>query len=118
MDGDKKSRRAARRSWQDWSALVSKADRSGLALAEFARRHGVSGRQLSWWKWRLSRRARADEARSTRTQDTRRAAKPMAAAPVTFVEARVVEAPGRKLARGRGTCNDYKRKRPPRTRAR
>lgn len=47
--------RVARRSRQDWAELVKEVGKSGLSLAEYGRRRGVSSRQLTWWKWHLAR---------------------------------------------------------------
>jgi transposase len=37
----------------EWSEQVRKWERSGLALAEFARRQGVNPKLLGWWRWKL-----------------------------------------------------------------
>ncbi len=37
----------------EWSERVRRYERSGLELAEFARREGLKPKQLSWWRWRL-----------------------------------------------------------------
>lgn len=37
----------------EWSARVKKWERSGLAVAEFARREGVNAKLLGWWRWKL-----------------------------------------------------------------
>jgi transposase-like protein len=39
-----------------WRALIREQERSGLAVAEFARRRGVSAATLYWWRSQLSRR--------------------------------------------------------------
>ena len=51
----------------EWSERVSAWDRSGMTAAEFGRRHGYDGRQLTWWKWNLGRRARAGEKKGRST---------------------------------------------------
>jgi len=42
-----------RRSAAEWSALLERWTQSGQDLATFARRHAVSKRSLTWWRWRL-----------------------------------------------------------------
>lgn len=37
----------------EWMERVRRCERSGLDLAEFARREGIKPKQLSWWRWRL-----------------------------------------------------------------
>jgi transposase len=41
----------------EWARRVERWQRSGLTAAEFGRREGFDGKQLSWWKWELSRNA-------------------------------------------------------------
>jgi transposase len=36
-----------------WSTRVNKWKRSGLDMAEFARREGIEAKQLGWWRWKL-----------------------------------------------------------------
>jgi len=55
---------------------------SGLTAETFARKHGVSGRSLGWWKWRLKKPARADE----RSRAGKKAVKSIAMPPLTFLE--------------------------------
>jgi len=45
---------ASRRSAEQWRALVSAWQRSGLSAAEFGRKHGVNGQRLAWWRWKLA----------------------------------------------------------------
>lgn len=49
----------ARATREQWAKRVESWKRSGLTAAQFASRHGLSPRSLSWWKWRLSTSARA-----------------------------------------------------------
>jgi len=37
----------------EWSERVRKCERSGLGIAEFARREGINAKQLGWWRWKL-----------------------------------------------------------------
>ena len=37
----------------EWIERVRRCERSGLDVAEFARREGIKAKQLSWWRWRL-----------------------------------------------------------------
>ena len=37
----------------EWMEQVRRCERSGLDLAEFARREGIKPKQLYWWRWRL-----------------------------------------------------------------
>ena len=37
----------------EWIKRVRRCERSGVDLAEFARREGIKAKQLSWWRWRL-----------------------------------------------------------------
>lgn len=47
---------AKRRPRSFWKALIAELD-GGATLAGTARRHGVSPRTLSWWRWALRRGA-------------------------------------------------------------
>jgi transposase len=38
---------------EEWSKRVKRCERSGLDVAEFARREGIDRKQLYWWRWRL-----------------------------------------------------------------
>ncbi len=44
---------------------LAAAGRSGLSLAAFARRHGLSDRQLYWWRMRLRAHRDVDRGRPT-----------------------------------------------------
>ena len=66
------ARRLGREAWQ---RIVDDLGRSGLSVARYARRHGLSARTLTWWRWALrvghadgSRTARRKPARSRRVQ--------------------------------------------------
>jgi len=37
----------------EWIELVRRCERSGLEVAQFARREGIKAKQLYWWRWRL-----------------------------------------------------------------
>jgi hypothetical protein len=37
----------------EWSERVRKWERSGLEIAEFARREGLKPTLLGWWRWNL-----------------------------------------------------------------
>jgi transposase len=37
----------------EWIERVRRCERSGLDLAEFARREGIKPKQLYWWRWRI-----------------------------------------------------------------
>jgi transposase-like protein len=41
-----------------WEKLVAEADRVG-SIERVARRHGVTAKRLTWWRWWLRRDARA-----------------------------------------------------------
>lgn len=90
--------RGKRRSRREWAKLVAAASRSCLTLDEFGRRRGISGRQLSWWKWKLSRETRSS-GEGLAERGKRRCA-PAAAEPVTFVEARVLDGESRQVPMG------------------
>lgn len=70
--------------------------RSGLTAAEFGAREGFAGKQLSWWKWRLSQGAAAGTAPALALPEG--AAR---SAPLTFVPARVVDRARAPAADGR-----------------
>jgi hypothetical protein len=99
--------RGIRRSRREWARSVAAASRSGLTLTEFGHRHGISGRQLSWWKWELSREARA--AGKDLTEGSRRRCTPAAAAPVTFIEARVLDDESGQVPAGTGSDRELSR---------
>lgn len=72
MAGAKKIRAA------EWAKRVERWQRSGLSAAEYGSREGISGDQLSWWKWRLGRKVMVPRGE-------------VALGKVRFVPARVVE---------------------------
>jgi transposase len=82
MAGAKKIRAA------EWAKRVERWQRSGLSAAEFGVREGLSGEQLSWWKWHLARKAAAAKGS-------------LGLAKMRFVPARIVEqsAPARSDSR-------------------
>jgi transposase-like protein len=41
-----------------WRALIREQERSGLTVADFAHRRGVSPATLYWWRSQISRRVR------------------------------------------------------------
>ena len=43
----------ARRTREDWAALVEQLDASACSVAGFCRRHRVRASTLKWWRWRL-----------------------------------------------------------------
>jgi transposase len=45
----------------EWARRVERWQRSGLPAAEFGVREGISGEQLSWWKWHVSGHANPRE---------------------------------------------------------
>ena len=63
-----------------WARRVARWKRSGLTAAEFGAREGFEGKQLSWWKWRLSQGTAGRVGPEGPAQP----------APVTFIPARVV----------------------------
>jgi hypothetical protein len=68
---------------REWAARVKRWQGSGLGAAEFGRREGFKGEQLTWWKWHLSRSSKAT-APAKRTQ-SKRTAKRTRAKAVQFV---------------------------------
>jgi transposase len=62
----------------EWAKRVERWKRSGLSAAAYGVREGISGDQLSWWKWHLGRKATAQQGGA-------------APVPVTFVPARLVD---------------------------
>ena len=42
-----------RTSREQWSERIAAWDASGLSCREYARRAGVNGNTLSWWRWKL-----------------------------------------------------------------
>jgi transposase-like protein len=59
-----------------WAKRVRQWIDSGLTAAEFAARHGVNARTLTYWKWRLGKEA----------PDVENEKQPSSAEPTTFVE--------------------------------
>jgi hypothetical protein len=41
----------------EWAKRVEQWQRSGLSAAAYGAQEGISGDQLSWWKWHLARKA-------------------------------------------------------------
>jgi len=70
---------------ESWARRVERWTRSGLTAAEFGVREGFEGKQLSWWKWHLSRRTTGGSVPARRDGAARRTP------PLRFVPARVVE---------------------------
>ena len=69
----------------EWRRVLAEHERSGLSVAEFARRRGISAGSLGWWRHVARRRAaeqRGTKARATRPERDR------------FVEVRVSPAQG------------------------
>lgn len=57
----------------EWRRVLAEQERSGLSVAEFARRRGVSAGSLGWWRY-VARR-RAAERRGTQIRATGRRVK-------------------------------------------
>jgi hypothetical protein len=51
---------------REWAGRVRRWERSGLTASEFGQREGFSGKQLTWWKWHLSRNGQAATAGATK----------------------------------------------------
>ena len=51
---------------REWAGRVKRWQRSGLSAPEFGRREGFPGKQLTWWKWHLSRRGQVAAAPTKR----------------------------------------------------
>ena len=51
---------------REWAGRVKRWQESGLSASEFGRREGFPGKQLTWWKWHLSRKGRAAKAEPTK----------------------------------------------------
>jgi transposase-like protein len=66
----------------EWQRVLAEHERSGLSVAEFARRHGISPGSLGWWRYIARRRAAERSGTETRTRVGR-------AAQGKFVEVRV-----------------------------
>jgi len=64
---------AKRRMAKEWSTLVERWQRSGLAAKEFAAAEGLVASTLSWWKWHL--RAKARSSKKKRVSEKGRAPK-------------------------------------------
>ena len=71
----------------EWRGVLAEHERSGLSVAEFARRRGISAGSLGWWRHVARRRAaepRGPKVRATRGRSERD----------RFVEVRVAPARG------------------------
>ena len=78
---------------EHWRALLEAQRRSGLSLAAFCRRRGVSAGTLSFWKWKLTHEGAADAGRGA---PARRRIRPPAFVPIQLAArpgARPLEAP-------------------------
>jgi hypothetical protein len=60
----------------EWSKRVRKWERSGLDIAEFARREGLKPKLLGWWRWNLqsTKPAALGETNAPRTRSELRVA--------------------------------------------
>lgn len=57
----------------EWQRVLAEHERSGLSVAEFARRHGISPGSLGWWRYITRRRAVEPSDRKARARVGRRA---------------------------------------------
>ena len=57
-------RQRTRRSAEEWAKLVRDLERSGKTAKAFASERRVSPGTLSWWRWRLAKRAGAPRSRT------------------------------------------------------
>ncbi len=73
-----------RESRETWAKRVERWQDSGLTAREFAAELGIKAHSLTWWKWRLSGKAKAPEEPRPRRRAARRASAPATA--LTFVE--------------------------------
>ncbi len=62
-----------------WTQRIESWQRSGLSAAEFAARHGLRERTLTWWRWRLGRSAKSSALTVRKVPTT-------TVGPLTFVE--------------------------------
>jgi hypothetical protein len=83
-----------------WRALIEECSASGLSQADFCRQRGIKRRSLSFWKWKLSRKAGAGPSAWPRRGRPPR--------PRAFVPVRVVATPRRRdeATSGAGTAWD------------
>jgi len=51
----------------EWRRVLAEQERSGLSVAEFARRRGISAGSLGWWRY-VARRRAAESGARRRTQ--------------------------------------------------
>ena len=61
-----------------WSKRIDSWQRSGLSAKDFAARHGLRAKTLTWWRWKLGR------GRKSSALTVRKSAAPLG--PLTFVE--------------------------------
>ena len=81
---------------ESWQEIVEDLGRTGLSVARYAGKHGLSARTLMWWRWALRARP-AYRPRAARQQSARsqRAEPRLSFVPVSVVaEAATVAADG------------------------
>lgn len=84
----------ARVSAEQWHERVKAWVASGKTAAEFASARGLDPRQLTWWKWKLSRQARPSRAAFVPVHVMSEAsANPRAGIDVTFANGVLVRVP-------------------------
>jgi hypothetical protein len=93
----------ARQTRADWAKRIERWKDSGLTAAEFAAETGINAHSLSWWQWKLSAEAKAQDVAPTpvvasqpaeddeiaprrKTRRRCRRSKPAVASAMTFVE--------------------------------
>ncbi len=78
----------------EWQRVLAEHERSGLSVAEFARRQGISPGSLGWWR-HIARRRAADERSGPKAR-----ARVGLRAQADFVEVRVEREQGVDVMRG------------------
>ena len=62
------SQTGRRRTAEEWGRLLRELERSGQALAAFARARGICVDTLKWWRWRLGRETKGARRRPRASQ--------------------------------------------------
>lgn len=72
----------ARRSREDWAALIRQVEATGESPAAFCAKRRIRLRTFEWWRWQLRRDVASDKKRSSRKTSSTKSRQPVRLLPV------------------------------------